>query len=118
MFQDFLPVFVLIGISTALTFVVLVLSRLVGPFRPNRRKLMPYESGVDPIGPAVRRIPVKFYLVAVSFIVFDIEVIFFLPWAVVYRQMGLYALAVMAVFTVILLVGYVYEWRRGGLEWE
>jgi NADH-quinone oxidoreductase subunit A len=117
-FQDFLPVFVLIGISTALTFVVLVLSRLVGPFRPNRRKLMPYESGVDPIGPAVRRIPVKFYLVAVSFIVFDIEVIFFLPWAVVYRQMGLYALAVMAVFTVILLVGYVYEWRRGGLEWE
>ncbi len=118
MFEDFLPIFVLIGISTALTAFVLVMSRLFGPFRPNKRKLMPYESGMDPIGPAIRRIPVKFYLVAVSFIVFDIEVIFFLPWAVVYRQMGLYALAVMGLFTFILLVGYIYEWKRGGLEWE
>lgn len=118
MFENFYPIFVLIGISTALAILVALLSRLLGPFRPNKRKLMPYESGVDPIGPAIRRIPVKFYLVAVSFIVFDIEVVFFLPWAVIYRQMGLYALAVMAVFTFILLVGYIYEWKRGGLEWE
>jgi NADH-quinone oxidoreductase subunit A len=117
-FQDFLPIFVLIVITTALATLVLVMSRIFGPFRPSRRKLMPYESGVDPIGPAIRRIPVKFYLVAVSFIVFDIEVVFFLPWAVVYRQMGMYALATMAFFTFVLLVGYVYEWKRGGLEWE
>ena len=118
MVEDFLPIGVLIATSTALAVVVLFMSRVLGPFRPNRRKLMPYESGMDPIGPAVRRIPVKFYLVAVSFIIFDIEVIFFLPWAVVFRQMGLYALAVMAFFTFVLLVGYVYEWKRGGLEWE
>jgi NADH-quinone oxidoreductase subunit A len=115
---DFFPIGVLILMTTALVIFVNVLSRLVGPFRPNRRKLMPYESGMDPIGPAIRRVPVKFYLVAVSFIVFDIEVIFFLPWAVVFRQMGLYALAAMGFFTFVLLVGYAYEWKRGGLEWE
>lgn len=118
MFEDFLPIFVLIVITTALATFVLVMSRIFGPFRPTRRKLMPYESGMDPIGPAIRRIPVKFYLVAVSFIVFDIEVVFFLPWAVVYRQLGMYALATMGFFTFVLLVGYIYEWKRGGLEWE
>lgn len=118
MFEDFLPIFVLIAITTVMVTVVLVMSRLFGPFRPNRRKLMPYESGMDPIGPAIRRIPVKFYLVAVSFIVFDIEVVFFLPWAVVARQMGAYALITMGFFTFVLLVGYIYEWKRGGLEWE
>ncbi len=118
MFEDFLPIGVLIAVTTALVVVVAFISRVLGPYRPNRRKLMPYESGVDPFGPAVRRIPVKFYLVAVSFIIFDIEVVFFLPWAVVFRQMGLYALLVMGFFTFVLLVGYIYEWRRGGLEWE
>ncbi len=118
MFEDFLPIFVLVAVSTGLAIVVLFMSRLLGPFRPNKRKLEPYESGMDPIGPAIRRIPVKFYLVAVSFIIFDIEVVFFLPWAVVFRQMGGFALLSMGFFTFVLLVGYVYEWKRGGLEWE
>jgi NADH-quinone oxidoreductase subunit A len=90
----------------------------MGPFHPTRRKLEPYESGMTPIGPAMRRLPVKFYLVAVLFILFDIEVVFFLPFAVVARQLGLFALAEMAVFIVILLIGYVYAWRKGALEWE
>ncbi len=118
MLEDFLSIGVLIAITTALVIVVLFMSRIFGPHRPNRRKLMPYESGMDPIGPAVRRIPVKFYLVAVSFIIFDIEVVFFLPWAVIFRQMGLFALLSMGFFTFVLLVGYAYEWKRGGLEWE
>jgi NADH-quinone oxidoreductase subunit A len=117
-FEDFLPIFVLIVVITALTLVVLVISRVLGPFRPTKRKLMPYESGMDPIGPAVRRLPVKFYLVAMLFILFDIEVVFFLPWAVYMRRLGLFGLIEMGLFVVILLVGYAYAWRKGALEWE
>jgi NADH-quinone oxidoreductase subunit A len=80
--------------------------------------LEPYESGMVPIGPAVRRLPVKFYLVAVLFILFDIEVVFFLPYSAVARQVGLAGLLAMGVFFIVLLVGFIYEWRKGGLEWE
>ncbi|NPV68292.1 MAG: NADH-quinone oxidoreductase subunit A [Anaerolineae bacterium] len=118
MLQDFYPIGILILVVTLLTAVVLVLSRLLGPYRPNRRKLMPYESGMDPIGPAVRRMPVKFYLTAVMFILFDVEVIFFLPWAVIMRRMGLFGLIEMVIFTAILLVGYAYIWRKGALQWD
>ena len=76
------------------------------------------KSGIAPIGPGTRRMPVRFYLVAVLFILFDIEVVFFLPWAVVFRQLGLFGLAEMSVFIVILLVGYIYAWKKGALEWE
>ncbi|MEY3150288.1 MAG: hypothetical protein RL635_5 [Chloroflexota bacterium] len=79
---------------------------------------MPYESGMTPIGAAVRRVPVRYYLVAVLFILFDIEVVFFLPWAVVLRKLGMFGLLEMLVFVAILLVGYVYVWKRGALEWE
>jgi NADH-quinone oxidoreductase subunit A len=118
MITEYLPVAVMLIISTALCIVVVLLSRLMGPFRPNRRKLIPYESGMIPIGPARRRIPVKFYLVAVLFILFDIEIIFFLPWAVVFRQLGVFSLIEMVVFVAILLTGYVYIWKKGALEWE
>jgi NADH-quinone oxidoreductase subunit A len=70
------------------------------------------------IGPGTRRMPVRFYLIAVLFILFDIEVVFFLPWAVVFRQLGLFGLVEMAIFIIILLVGYVYAWKKGALEWE
>jgi NADH-quinone oxidoreductase subunit A len=82
------------------------------------RKRAPYESGMKPIGPAIRRMPVKFYLVAVLFILFDIEVIFFLPYAVITRDLGVYGLLVMGVFLFILIVGFVYERKKGALEWE
>jgi NADH-quinone oxidoreductase subunit A len=100
-------------------------SRILGPYRPSRKKLTPYESGMTPIGPAVRRLPVKFYLIAVLFILFDIEVVFFLPWAVIFRNWvdtaksrGVFLLIEMAVFIGILLVGYAYVWKKGALEWE
>jgi NADH-quinone oxidoreductase subunit A len=73
---------------------------------------------MKPIGPAVRRLPVKFYLVAVLFIIFDVEVVFFLPWAVVLRELGMYGLLTMGVFVFILTVGLIYEWKKGALEWE
>jgi NADH-quinone oxidoreductase subunit A len=73
---------------------------------------------MTPIGPGTRRLPVRFYLVAVLFILFDIEVVFFYPWAVVFRQLGLFGLIEMLIFILILLVGYVYAWKKGALEWE
>jgi len=116
--DQYAPIAVLLILSTAVSLLIVFLSRIMGPFRPTRRKLEPYESGMTPIGPAMRRLPVKFYLVAVLFILFDIEVVFFFPFAVVARQLGLFALAEMGVFIGILLVGYVYAWRKGALEWE
>ncbi len=116
--NTFAPIAALLVISILVTSLILVISRLFGPWRPTSRKTAPYESGMKPIGPANRRYPVRFYLVAVIFILFDIEVIFFLPWAVVFRGMGLYAFVTMGVFILILTVGLIYEWRVGALEWE
>ena len=116
--QEFAPITALLVISLLVTSLILVISRLFGPWRPTSRKTAPYESGMKPIGPANRRYPVRFYLVAVIFILFDIEVIFFLPWAVVFRGMGLYAFITMGVFIAILTVGLIYEWKVGALEWE
>jgi NADH-quinone oxidoreductase subunit A len=121
--QDYLPIVILLAVSTILAILVVSLGHLFGPRRPTKAKQAPYESGMLPIGPAVRRLPVKFYLIAVLFILFDIEVIFFLPWAVVFNSfvqngMGLFIFIEMLVFIGILLVGYVYAWNKGALEWE
>ena len=115
---DYLPILILLVISTLLAALVILLSSFLGPRRPTRRKLEPYESGMMPLGQARRRMPVKFYLVAVMFILFDIEVIFFYPWAVTFRQLGLFGFIEMLVFVGILLIGYVYAWKKGALEWE
>jgi len=116
--QQFAPVSAFIVIAFIIAGVIMVISRVFGPHNPTFRKREPYESGMKPIGPAIRRIPVKFYLVAVLFIIFDIEVIFFLPWAVTMRELGLYGLIMMGIFTLILVVGFIYEWKKGALEWE
>ena len=121
--QEYIPIVILIIVATGLAVVMVVLGHLFGPRRPTERKGQPYESGMRPFGPGARRMPVHFYLVAVLFILFDIEVVFFLPWAVILRNYtekgwGVYALAVMSVFVIVLLVGFVYEWLKGGMEWE
>jgi NADH-quinone oxidoreductase subunit A len=118
MFLEYIPIAILIILATALAALVIILGHAFGPRRPTGPKSMPYESGMNPIGPGTRRMPVRFYLVAVLFILFDIEVIFFLPWAVVFRRLGLFGLVEMFVFIFILLVGYVYAWKKGALEWE
>jgi len=115
---EYLPIVILFIVSTGLAVIAVGLGHLVGPRRPTNRKMMPYESGMRPIGPGTRRMPVRFYLVAVLFILFDIEVIFLLPWAVVFRQLGVFGLVEMVVFIFILLVGYAYAWKKGALEWE
>ncbi|MBL8163718.1 MAG: NADH-quinone oxidoreductase subunit A [Anaerolineae bacterium] len=116
--QEFAPVGALTALAILVAFIVIIISRLFGPLRPSTRKAAPYESGMKPIGPAIRRLPVKFYLIAVLFIIFDVEVIFFLPWAVQLRELGVYGLLVMGVFLFILTIGFIYEWKKGALEWE
>jgi NADH-quinone oxidoreductase subunit A len=118
MLASYLPILVLFLVAVFIAIFVLVVSSLLGPKKGTPRKLAPYESGMEPIGPAMRRYPVKFYVVAMLFIVFDIEVIFFFPYALVYRALGVPGLIAMGVFFLVLLVGFIYEWKKGALKWE
>ena len=118
MLLEYVAIAVLFVLSTLVALIAIGLGNLFGPKKKTAAKSMPYESGMNPYGEGTRRMPVRFYLIAVLFILFDIEVVFFLPWAVVFRQLGLFGLAEMAIFIVILLVGYFYAWKRGALEWE
>jgi NADH-quinone oxidoreductase subunit A len=115
---DYLPILVLIVVATFVAVAAVVLGHLLGPRRPTTIKGTPYESGMNPYGPGQRRVPVRFYLVAVLFILFDIETVFLLPWAVVLRDLGVNGLVQMAVFLLVLLIGFVYAWKKGALEWE
>lgn len=118
MLTDYLPIAVLITVAAVLAVLVIVIGHTFGPRRPTKRKGEPYESGMRSLGPAVRRMPVRFYLIAVLFILFDIEVVFFLPWAVVFQELREFAFVQMLVFVVVLLIGYVWVWKKGALEWE
>lgn len=116
--RDYLPLLILIAVSAFIAGIVPVLAGLLGPNRPSATKNLPYESGMMPVGPGTRRVPVRFYLVAVLFILFDIEVMFILPWAVVFRDLAIFGLANMGLFLFILTIGFIYEWKTGALNWE
>jgi len=123
MLLEYWPIAVLIFLTFGLGVLVILLGYVFGPHRPSARKLSPYESGMKPIGPGTRQMPVRFYLVAVLFILFDIEIVFLLPWAVIFKQFvdngqGSFVLLEIAIFLVILLIGYVYAWAKGALEWD
>lgn len=115
---DYFPLLVMLVVSSAFAAIGLLASALAGPHKPTPIKSQTYESGMTPIGTARRRTFIRYYLVAVLFILFEIEIIFFYPWAVLFRQLGLFGLIEMAIFIVILLVGYVYVWKKGGFEWQ
>jgi len=118
MLNDYLPLMILFVISTLLGFLVIGIGYLFGPKRPTERKGKPYESGMVPYGTGMRRISVRYYLIAVLFILFDVEIIFFLPWVVVFRALGVSGLVELLVFVGIVITGYVYAWKKGALEWE
>jgi NADH-quinone oxidoreductase subunit A len=118
MVEQFLPLFVVICLAVFVGFFVVFLGTIFGPHRPTERKGQPYESGMIPYGPGSRRISVRYYLVAVLFILFDVELVFFLPYAVVLRDLGKAGLVEMVLFALVLMVGYVYAWKKGALEWE
>lgn len=116
--RAYIPLVMLTGFVVLNAGLILVLSHLLSPTRPTPVKATPYESGMPPLGDTRERFSIKFYLVAVLFIIFDIETVFMIPWGVAFRQLGLFGLLEMLVFILVLLVGYVYAWKRGALEWE
>lgn len=123
MLTEFLPVFLMVLLALGLALTLLKAAEYLGPRRPRRVKASPYESGMDPVGTARERYSVKFYLVAMIFIVFDVEVVFMYPWAVSFGTFleagaGLGAFAVIFVFILILFVGLIYDIKKGGLEWD
>ena len=118
--SDYVPILIFAVVAVVLSAIAVVVPALLGPKRPTDAKMAPYESGKLPIGPARGRFPIQYYLFAVLFILFDIEVIFLFPWATVFRDASpqLVALLEAGVFVSILLLGLVYVWKKGGLEWE
>jgi len=115
--QNYVPIFIFAAVVAVLIPVTLLLAKLVRPENPHKAKLMPYECGVDPIGDSRQRYTVRFYIVAILFVVFDIETVFLFPWAVQYKYLGLFGFVEMMVFLAILVVGYIWIWKKGALEW-
>jgi len=118
MLREYAPLLLLVGVVIVSAVAMIGLSHAIQVRRPTQVKGMPYESGMPALGSTRDRFSVKFYLVAMLFIVFDLEAVFMIPWAVSFRQLGLLGLIEMLVFVLILFVAYVYVWKRGALEWE
>ena len=116
--REYLPILIFLFGAIAFAGSTILASSLIVPRRSNRAKMSPYECGAEPVGDARERFSIKCYLVAVLFILFDIEVVFLYPWAVAFRQLGLFGLIEMALFILILLVGYLYLLKKRALEWE
>jgi NADH-quinone oxidoreductase subunit A len=116
--ESYVPLLIFVLIVLGLVVTLVALSFVLGPTRPSRRKMAPYESGIIPDTPAHRRLSVRFYLTAMLFIIFDVEAIFFYPWAVLLKQLKWFGLIEMLVFMGILLVALAHIWRKGGLDWE
>ena len=118
MLGAYLPILLLVLVAIGFGLVSVVMSSLIGPKKPGVVKLSPYECGCEPVGTARERFSIKFYLIAMLFILFDIEAVFLYPWAILYKKLGVFGLVEMGLFIVILFVGYIYVWKKGALEWE
>jgi NADH-quinone oxidoreductase subunit A len=115
---NYIPVLIYIGVAIAFGWLVLLLGQSVRPSRPYRAKLVPYESGSPLFQDARVRFPIRYYIVAMLFVIFDIEIVFMFPWAVAFKQLGLVGLLEMGMFIAILVVGFWYAWKKGALEWD
>lgn len=118
MLRSYLPILMMVAVAALFGVVMGKINEIIGPKRPSEEKQSTYESGMDPVRSARERFSVKYYMVAMLFIVFDIEVVFLYPWAVSYKQLGVPGFVTMFVFIAILLVGYFYVWKKGALEWD
>lgn len=118
MFEQYLQALILLGVALATAFGLMVISHLAGRVRGSRTKTYPYECGSLLIDTARKRVSIKFYLVAMMFILFDIEAAYLYPWAVMFRRLGFAGFVEMMLFLFVLVVGYVYIWRRGAFTWE
>ena len=118
MLESYVPLLIYVLIVLGLIGALVTLSFILGPSKPYKAKLAPYESGMVPDSPAHRRVSVRFYLTAMLFIIFDVEAVFFYPWAVLLRQLRWFGLIEMLIFMGILLIALAHIWRKGGLDWE
>ena len=118
MLQNYLPILIFLAVASAFGVVLLVLGFVLGPRRPDADKLSPYECGFDAFEDSRTKFDVRYYLVAILFIIFDLEIAFLFPWAVSLDAIGGFGLLSMAVFLAVLVVGFIYEWKKGALEWD
>ena len=118
MLAEYWPVLLFIGVATGLGLVLLAVGLLVGPSRPGAEKLAPYECGFEAFEDSRMKFDVRYYLVAILFIVFDLEIAFFFPWAVSLRITGAFGLLAMLIFALVLVVALIYDYRKGALEWD
>ncbi|MEY3952501.1 MAG: hypothetical protein RL320_1303 [Pseudomonadota bacterium] len=116
--ENYLPVLLFIGVGLAVGVVPMLLGKLIGPSKPDTAKLSPYECGFEAFEDARMQFDVRYYLVAILFILFDLEIAFLFPWAVVLQDIGIFGFLSMMVFLGILVLGFVYEWMKGALDWE
>ncbi len=118
MLIDYFPIFIFFIVAVGFALFVLIASALIGKRKITPQKMIAYECGMDPIGEARNPFSVKFYIIAMLFILFDIEAVFLYPWAVIFKDLRIFGLVEMAVFIAILLVGFIYVWKKGASEWE
>ena len=118
MLENYLPVLIFIIIGLIFGILPLILGRFLAPHKPNKEKLAPYECGFEAFEDARIKFDIRYYLIAILFILFDLEIAFLLPWALVFKQLGVYGFCVMLVFLTILIAGFIYVWKKGALEWE
>ncbi len=118
MIEQYLPILVFIMIGALCGVVPITLGALLGPHKPNSQKASPYECGFEPFQNARIKFDVRFYLVAILFIIFDLEIVFLFPWAIALDTIGWAGFYAMGIFLVLLVVGFIYEWKKGALEWE
>ena len=116
--QDYLPIIVFMGLSIFITLLLILPPIFIAPKNPDSEKLSPYECGFDPFDDARSKFDIRFYLVAILFIIFDLEVAFLFPWAISFGKIGFFGYLSMMIFLFVLTVGFVYEWKKGALEWD
>jgi NADH-quinone oxidoreductase subunit A len=118
MLENYLPILLFIIVGVVMGGVLIALGAVLGPSRPDSEKLSPYECGFEAFEDSRMKFDVRYYLVAILFIIFDLEIAFLFPWAVVLDTIGVFGFVAMAVFLGILVIGFIYEWKKGALEWE
>ena len=118
MLGEYLPILLFLFVSTGLGIVLLVMGWVLGPRRPDAEKLSPYECGFEAFEDARMQFDIRYYLIAIQFIIFDLEIAFVFPWAVNFRNLGIVGLTEMGIFISLLVLGFIYVWKKGALEWE
>ena len=118
MLAEYLPTLLFLVVATGIGIALIIVGNLLGTKRPDAEKLSPYECGFNAFEDARMQFDVRYYLIAILFIVFDLEIAFVFPWALVFRELGVFGLVEMGVFLALLLIGFIYVWKRGALEWE